>query len=237
MGGSGGTIEPQMSCDYIFWPDATPNNLPVIAKIYPEILRGGLALDAGCGDGCFRSAVEGSNFTWVGIDRAGPGPRLLGDCMVLPFPSKTFDLVISWAVLEHVRNPRDAVGELARVIKHGALLIGAVAFLEPFHESYFHMTRWGVGELLTSSGFRLERMWPHWHLISSFSLMYNPWLAGRAVRVWRYIAPFFVKLLHAYRLSRRVRYQLPPDTRDNPQAEAMDYLTYSADIAFVARRV
>jgi len=168
---------------------------------------------------------------------AGPGPRILGDCMTLPFPSQTFDLLISWAVLEHVRNPWQAVAELARVSKPGALLIGAVAFLEPFHESYFHMSRWGVIEILSENGFQVERMWSHWHLTSSFSLMYSPWLVGRAIRVWRYIAPFFVKLLHAYRLSRRVRYQLPPDTRDNPQAEAMDYLTYSADIAFVARRV
>jgi SAM-dependent methyltransferase len=228
--------EPQFRCDYLFWWEATPSNLEVIAQAYPELRSGGVALDLGCGSARFKAPIVEFGFRYIGIDLPGSGAPLIGDALRLPIATEAVDLVLAWALFEHLADPWQGVAELARVAKPGSLLLGAVAFLEPFHESYFHMTRWGLNEILASNGFMLERMWPHWHLVSSFSLMYNPWLGGRAHRFWQRIAPFFVKLLHRYRMSRRCRYQLPPDVREHPQAEVMDYLSYCADIAFLARR-
>ena len=45
-----------------------------------------------------------------------------GDAQELPFPDKCFDIVISRQVLEHVKLPRIAIGEMARVVKQDGLI-------------------------------------------------------------------------------------------------------------------
>jgi SAM-dependent methyltransferase len=47
---------------------------------------------------------------------------LFGDAHQLPFPPATFDLVLAIEVLEHVPDPRGALGELARVARRDLVL-------------------------------------------------------------------------------------------------------------------
>ena len=58
-------------------------------------------------------------------------------------------------MLEHVRFPHLARCEIARVLAPGGALVGDVAFLQPFHNSYYHMTHAAVRDLVTASGLRL----------------------------------------------------------------------------------
>ena len=51
------------------------------------------------------------------------GRGVFGDAAALPFPDAAFDLVLAIEVLEHLEDPRVALGELARVAKPGCTVV------------------------------------------------------------------------------------------------------------------
>jgi SAM-dependent methyltransferase len=112
-------------------------------------LRGkDLLLDAGCGEGrhtfhCFRSncSILGMDLDkksllkarWVlgEMKKRGDGNGrvlfLRGDALEFPFRTGTFDKIICAEVIEHVRDDRLGVAELARILKTG----GKIAITVP----------------------------------------------------------------------------------------------------------
>jgi SAM-dependent methyltransferase len=87
-----------------------------------------------------------------------PTTDVLGSAAALPFATGAFDGVLSVAVLEHVRDPRRCVSEIARVLKPGGWVFAAVPGLQPYHgypKHYFNTTRDGLAELFTD-GFAIE---------------------------------------------------------------------------------
>ena len=79
-----------------------------------------------------------------------PTTDVVGASEFLPFADDTFDLVISVAVLEHVRDPFAAARELQRVLKPGGRIFAAVPFLQPYHgypNHYYNMTSGGLRNL------------------------------------------------------------------------------------------
>jgi SAM-dependent methyltransferase len=88
---------------------------------------GGLVLDAPCGTGRLRPAIEQHAARWVGLDvstpmleaHAGDDLALVrGDVEHLPFPDDAFDAIVCCRLLHHLRDPevlRRTVGELVRV--------------------------------------------------------------------------------------------------------------------------
>jgi len=64
---------------------------------------------------------------------AYPTTDVLGVGEELPFKDNSFDVVISVAVLEHVRYPWRCADEIARVLKSGGTLVAMVPFLQPLH--------------------------------------------------------------------------------------------------------
>ncbi len=80
----------------------------------------------------------------------GPVVNVVADAHDIPFPDHTFDLVISQAVLEHVRDPHFMVSELARILKPGGWILVDVPFLWPIHmrSDFFRYTPMGLAELL-----------------------------------------------------------------------------------------
>jgi 2-polyprenyl-3-methyl-5-hydroxy-6-metoxy-1,4-benzoquinol methylase len=104
----------------------------IFAELLPANLRSKLVLDAGAGTGIFSREAAARNARVVSVDlgdtllkRVAKKARCLiaaADILQLPFPSSTFDFVISSEVIEHTPDPRAACIELGRVLKPGGLL-------------------------------------------------------------------------------------------------------------------
>jgi SAM-dependent methyltransferase len=111
-----------------------------------------------------------------------PSTDVLATNEQLPFKDDSFDLVISCAVLEHVRFPFEAAREIVRVTKPGGLIYADVPFLQPYHgypSHYYNMTHQGLANLFSDAcsiekSFVPEYGTPVWTL----TWFLNSYLAG-----------------------------------------------------------
>lgn len=61
---------------------------------------------------------------YIGIDmRAGPGVDEVGLASALPFPARSFEVVVSTEMLEHDPSPWLSMAEMGRVLKPGGHLL------------------------------------------------------------------------------------------------------------------
>lgn len=121
----------------------------------------GLCLDLGAGDGRHRMPIEQAGWMWIGMDIVDcPNLVMIADAQQLPLVANSIDLVFTNQVLEHLPRPRLAVSEAFRTLKPGGQLVGSVAFLEPFHDSYYGFSHWAIEQLLQDHGFQLLELRP-----------------------------------------------------------------------------
>jgi SAM-dependent methyltransferase len=138
-------------------------------KAYDEAMRLGTignALDVGCnsGYGTRRMIEVADRVTGVDVsaraievarESAIPGRLefLVIDGLRLPFPDSSFDLVISFQVLEHVEDPVPYLREIARVAKASATVVfttpNAATRLDPGMTPWnrFHVREYRAAEL------------------------------------------------------------------------------------------
>ncbi|MFA5309424.1 MAG: methyltransferase domain-containing protein [Dehalococcoidales bacterium] len=112
-------------------------------KVRRRGIRAGKVLDIGTGSG--RLAIElaktkGNEYEITGLDvsqdmlarakenakAAGMNGKITfikGNGAALPFPDKSFDLVVSYASLHHWANPEQVFAEARRVVKEGGAVI------------------------------------------------------------------------------------------------------------------
>lgn len=94
----------------------------------------------------------------TGRDMYGAKPDLFGDCSCLPLLGATVDTVLLLDVLEHVRRPALALGEICRVLRPGGRLILSIPFLYPIHDAphdYQRYTLHGLSREIDDCGLRL----------------------------------------------------------------------------------
>jgi SAM-dependent methyltransferase len=152
-------------------------------------------LDFGCGDGrsidLFRRVLPEASWTGVDIEaspevksrRRTDGKFVTYDGYELPFPDRSFDLVYTKQVLEHVRKPELALRELARVLVPDGLIIGQTSQFEPYHSfSLWNFTVYGFKRIAEEAGLRLEELRPG---IDGFTLMRRHY-EGRPPEMSRY---------------------------------------------------
>ncbi len=93
------------------------------------------------------------------------------DAHELPFDDRSFDALITTAVLEHVLYPERVALELHRVLKENGLIYSEIPFIQQVHEGAYDFTRF------TLSG--------HRRLLNRFSEIQSGMVAGPATAlVW-----------------------------------------------------
>lgn len=155
----------------------------------------GRVLDLGCGEGGSRRALEEKGYAWVGLDiRKNGATTVAADAHRLPFADGAFDAVYSLQVFEHLSRPWEAAAEVFRVLKPGGHFCGGVAALEPFHDSYFNYTHWGLESILRQAGLRPLRIEPG---ASAFLVVLHHLVDGGGPQFSRAIARVTVRPLLA----------------------------------------
>jgi SAM-dependent methyltransferase len=227
------------------WPqNALPFDVPAsweatevsLVRSIPAATGPARALDLGCGNDRqrFLEPLTRLGYALTGVDIDGAAPHALADAHLLPLRAASFDLLVTSAVFEHVKQPHVVMAEAARVAKPGALFVGSIAFGEPYHISYFHHSPLAVFELLDSAGFEcrsivLTNRWNAFlaHLEMGFAGARYPGWLRRAVAG----GLFGATLVHATvkRLLGRGRAALDQDRASFARC-------HSAAVGFVAAR-
>lgn len=89
-------------------------------------------LDAGCG-GAVRIRLPGqAHITGIDISPESAARNtaiadiIIGDVQTYPLPSGTFDIVVCWELLEHVKEPRAALTRFVKTLRQGGLIVLAI---------------------------------------------------------------------------------------------------------------
>src|SRR5438105_10281686 len=133
-------------------------------------LAGKTVLEVCCGSGMLTehlahlgARVTGTDLSTGAIRRAGERARryafraefLVADVGRLPFPDRSFDVVVVHDGLHHLEDPLRAVGEMARVARHGVLI------LEPARAALTQLAvRLGIAHEVEEAGNHVYRFAP-----------------------------------------------------------------------------
>jgi len=206
-------------------PSALRDSRELVSQMQCYLESDARVLDLGCGPRDQVIPIEYLGYQYIGLDYSNLKADILGDAHALPFEDNTFDCVLSYAVLEHLYNPHVALCEIERVLKPNGTYIGTVSQGEPFHDSYFHHTSWGLISLVGASlNLSLVRIWPSIDTLNSLSRM------GRYPRVIKWLLSLVDKLHSA------VPQLAPRRMKWTSREKALDELHKSASICFVIQK-
>jgi ubiquinone/menaquinone biosynthesis C-methylase UbiE len=206
-------------------PAAQRDSTALMSVLQERLEPGARVLDLGCGPRDQAAPVQFLGFQYLGVDVEGEAADLLVDAHALPLADGCLDAVLSYAVLEHLRDPFVALSEISRVLKPGGIYLGTVSLGEPFHASYFHHTAWGVLALVQQSPqLEVERLWAAIDTLRSLARM------GRYPRIIRRLLSL-VDTLH-----RACPWLAPRKQRWPDKDRQVDALHRAGSIGFVIRK-
>ena len=130
------------------------------AYAYAATLAGGArVLDLGCGSGYGASELSEASGSLIAVDRVRPdaGSRrgaaqfLRADIGGLPLQPKSFDLVVSFQVIEHLEDPAPYVAAMAELVRpDGVALITTPNILTSDRVNPFHVHEYESAELAST---------------------------------------------------------------------------------------
>jgi len=105
-------------------------------------------LDVGCGSSYYSEYFPDR----IGFDITfRDGVNIIGDAISLPFGDESFEFVLCTEVIEHLKEPQRAIGEMWRVLKPKGRLLLTTRFVFPLHDTpydYYRFTKYGLRYLL-----------------------------------------------------------------------------------------
>ena len=168
----------------------------------------GRILDIGCADRWIEQRLpRGSDY--IGLDYLATGkhmygarPDLFADASQLPLADASVDTVVILEVMEHLRQPREALQEIARVLRPQGRLLLTMPFLYPIHDAphdYQRLTMHGLIRDVEAAGLRVDALTPMLGSAETAGLIARLAIGGMAVRAAqrRSVALLLVPLLLA----------------------------------------
>jgi len=173
-----------------------------LLEVASQIADGILLLDAGAGNCKHKSFFP--HVRYVAIDlkqhrRRRYGPiDVSADVQKLPFREGTFGVVLSIEVLEHLREPRETLKELFRVLQPGGRLFLIAPQMWEEHSmphDYWRFTSSGLRYALEGAGFQVLSVTPLEGYFSCLGHMlsasYRYFFPTHRKTVWKFLdAPF-----------------------------------------------
>ncbi len=122
----------------------------------------GVVYDLGCGERDYEKEILTVANKYVGLDWSSTLHNLKADIVadlnfVLPVESEVADTVLSFQVLEHLREPQLMLNEAFRILKPGGYMVITVPFQWWVHEApfdYYRYTPYGLKYLFEKAGFQ-----------------------------------------------------------------------------------
>jgi len=154
----------------------------------------GLVLDIGCGDRWLEPLVAGRGH-YIGLDSLATGaalygarPSVFGDASRLPIADASIDTVVFFEVLEHLEDPREALEEIARVLRPGGRLLLSMPFLYPIHDAPHDFQRYtthGLAREISKVGLTVNVISNTRHSLECAGLLAAIGCAGVAIEAVR----------------------------------------------------
>lgn len=108
----------------------------------------GVVLDIGAADGWLKGLI-GVSADYISLDYPSTAiglyrtrPDVFGDACRLPFTDSCIDAIACYEVMEHVKNPEEALSEIARVLAPNGVVELSMPFLYPIHDAPHDYQRW-----------------------------------------------------------------------------------------------
>lgn len=128
---------------------------PFLEKEFSKIKENNEVLNIGSGGdigNLLEKYAKENNFkiTTLDVDETR-NPDIKGDICTHDFHDEKFDAVVLSEVLEHIRTPHLAIGNIHDLLNEGGKLIITVPFILPIHDrpyDYYRFTRFGLEYLL-----------------------------------------------------------------------------------------
>ena len=118
-------------------------------------------LDLGCGTMPYRSLFTSRGAQYFGADIDGTPDILIEPEGALPLADESVDFVVSFQVLEHVRNVPAYLSAIRRVLRKGGSMFLSTHGVWPYHPhptDYWRWTRDGLRVTVEDAGFKVQRM-------------------------------------------------------------------------------
>jgi SAM-dependent methyltransferase len=206
-------------------PSAIRDSRELMSELSANVPSGGAVLDLGCGPRDQFIPINYLGYHYVGIDYSNSAADFLADAHAIPFKPASFDCVFSYAVLEHLHNPFIAIREIERVLKPDGFFIGTASQGEPFHDSFFHYTPWGLLSVVTSvPNLKLLRLWDSGDTLGALARM------GRYARIIKRLLGWLNTL------NCKAPWLAPRKMRWPQKQKEMDKLYRAGSLCFVIRK-
>lgn len=131
-------------------------------KFAKSVCYDGRVIDLGCGTAPYKSIILETAREYIGVDWKNcyhdqSNVDIYADIVAgVPLVSECADMVVSFQVMEHLREPDAFLTECNRILKDGGRLVVSVPFMWHVHEKpydYFRYTRYGLEYLLEKNRF------------------------------------------------------------------------------------
>lgn len=174
-----------------FVSDAPYERQPIfefVAAAADATSPGARVLDVGAGSAPYRELFQHAEYTTADWEQSvhldGQAPDVTAPADALPLDDRSFDVVLSTQVLEHVPEPARVLAELHRVLLEGGRLFLTVPLVWELHElphDYYRYTPSGLAHLLETAGFADVEIKPRNDCFATIAqlLLNARWAMGR----------------------------------------------------------